>query len=412
MKNIVSSILSTTQKVWFSGQNDNSTAVNRRQFLNHGRGLSLILPVVLSPIALPIPAALAQIKSSRVTAQRPVTVMQIVDMSGSQQDVSKDFLIGSRAAWQDINARGGLAGRSISHMTLETDGSEQGLLSAWTQARDNVNCVVLSGSAADRLASQLNVQMHVEKTELAHVAPWQQNSSVELGSNTFAVFTPRDEQIAYALKAISNFGLRNLAVVFASNNERNQNFADVQRIAKNLNLNLQEQAWSTNLHDAGQKLSPETPAVILFVGGTPELAQFSQGMEKQARQRYIVALADVNLQTLQQMGGSRNIPIIVTQVVPVVNSALPIVRDYRRVLAKLYDEPPTPLSLAGFIAARYTFEVMQSIPGAITRASVLEAFSQRKDVDVGGFRVAFESQKRSSHYVTQSMLGPNGHVIG
>ncbi|MGH8848407.1 MAG: ABC transporter substrate-binding protein, partial [Polaromonas sp.] len=44
-------------------------------------------------------------------SSRSVAIAQVVDFSQAQQDVSKDFLIGSRAAWQDINARGGIRGR-------------------------------------------------------------------------------------------------------------------------------------------------------------------------------------------------------------------------------------------------------------------------------------------------------------
>ena len=58
---------------------------------------------------------------------------------------------------------------------------------------------------------------------------------------------------------------------------------------------------SGDLQRLGQRLTQSTPAVLLFVGGTPELVQFTQGIEKQARQRYVVALADVNLQTMVQM---------------------------------------------------------------------------------------------------------------
>lgn len=32
--------------------------------------------------------------------------------------------------------------------------------------------------------------------------------------------------------------------------------------------------------------------------------------------------------------------------------------------------------------------------------------------DVGGFRVAFDSRRRSSAFVTQSMLTPDGRVVG
>ena len=52
---------------------------------------------------------------------RSVAIAQLIDFSGSQQDVSKDFLIGSRAAWQGINARGGIRGRQVSHLAVETD---------------------------------------------------------------------------------------------------------------------------------------------------------------------------------------------------------------------------------------------------------------------------------------------------
>jgi hypothetical protein len=152
--------------------------------------------------------------------------------------------------------------------------------------------------------------------------------------------------------------------------------------------------------------------VLLFMGGTPELVQFTQGLERQARQRYVVALADVNLQTVKEMGGGRSIPVIATQAVPMVNAALPVVRRYREVMARLFDEPPVALSLAGFIAARYAIEVLDDVEGGLTRASALAAFQRRSQVDVGGYRVSFDQRGRSATYVTQSMLTADGRVVG
>ena len=50
--------------------------------------------------------------------------------------------------------------------------------------------------------------------------------------------------------------------------------------------------------------------------------------------------------------------------------------------------------------------------GKLTRSSALAAFQKRADRDIGGFRVAFDAQRRSSQYVTQSMLSADGRVIG
>ena len=123
-------------------------------------------------------------------------------------------------------------------------------------------------------------------------------------------------------------------------------------------------------------------------------------------------MANVNLQTVTQMGAERTTPIIVAQPVPVVTASLLIVRAYRETMPRLFDEPPVALSLAGFIAARYTFKVLNNIRGEITRASALTAFQRRDNVDVNGFRVSFNPQRSSSSYVTQSMLTLDARVIG
>jgi hypothetical protein len=345
-------------------------------------------------------------------AGRPITVAQIVDMSPQQRDVSKDFLIGSRAAWQDINSRGGIKGRPVQHQTLEVDATASSMRAAIAAARDNPSCVVLSGSAGDPAASAVAKLLRQDSTALAHVAPWLQDSSVEIDERTFPIFAARQEQIAHAIKSLAVMGMQEIGAVYASSREHTLYRADLERIAAELKMRLQSFHADGDLDRLGQRLTGHSPAVLLFIGGTPELVQFTQGLEKQSRQRYVVALADVNLQTMMQMGAARSTPVIATQAVPMTTDSMAVVRAYRDTLGRLFDEPPTPLSLAGFIAARYTFEVLNEVEGALTRQSALAAFQRRTPVDVGGFRVSFNRERRSATYVTQSMLTLDGRVIG
>ena len=366
-----------------------------------------LLAAAASALALP---ALAQ--PGRGGNARPLVVAQVQDTSTGEQDVTKDFLIGSRAAWQDINARGGVRGRQVQHLSLEVDGSRASLQQAWAVVRENPACVVLSGTVSDPVATELASLLRQENAGIAHAAPWLQNGSVEVDERTFTIFAGRQEQIAHALRSLTVSGVQEVGAVFASQRESGLYGGDVQRAAQAVKMKLVPFVGQGDLSRLGQRLGPGSPAILLFVGGSPELVQFTQGLERQARQRYVIGLADVNLQTVQQLGGARTTPVIATQAVPLVTASLPVVRRYREVLARLFDEPPAALSLAGFIAARYTYEVLDEVEGPLTRASALAAFQKRRDLDVGGYRVSFQGQRRSASFVTQSMLTPDGRVIG
>ena len=374
---------------------------SRRQILQHA---SLLTAGAAAP-------NWAQPRKS-VASSHSIIVAQVVDFSPAQQDVSKDFLIGSRVAWQDINARGGIRGRPVQHLALETDGTPASLRTALSSVKDNSSCLVLSGSVGDQIASQVVALSRQGEINIAHAAPWLQNSSLEIDDKTFPIFAARQEQIAYALKTLSVMGLKEVGAIYGTAQDHSAYHVELERIAAGMHLRLKSFHGLWDLRLLSQKLSASTPAVLLFVGGTPELAEFTKGLEKQARQRYIVALADVNLQTLLQMGAARHTPVIATQPVPLVKSNLPIVRNYRETLSRLFDEPPTPLGMAGFIAARFTYEVLNEAEVPLTRQSALAAFQRRASLDIGGFRVSFNAQRRSGSYVTQSMMTVDGRVIG
>ena len=352
-------------------------------------------------------------KPAASSSTRPLMVAQIVDMSLSQQDVSRDFLIGARAAMAIANSSGGVRGRALSHSVIETDGTPESAQRAWASVRDNQQCIALMGTAADPLAMQISALVKQDNAGLAHVAPWLQSSNAGTSEATFGLFANRQQQIAHAMRSLSSLGTKEIAAVFASQSHQQLYAAEVAQIAAKEGLALQSFVPSTDLAQLGRRLDSKTPAVILFIGGTPELAQFIQGLDKQTRQRYVVALADVNLQTLRELGSMRSTPIIGTQAVPVVTSSLPLVRIYRQAMAKLYDEPLNSLSLAGFMAARYTLETLATVDGAVTRANTLAAFSRYSVADLGGLHIANASgNNRSAIFVTQTMLTADGRFVG
>jgi ABC-type branched-subunit amino acid transport system substrate-binding protein len=367
---------------------------------------------VLQRILAVSAAAMLPVLPARAQSPKPWVLAQIVDTTMQQQDVSKDYLIGARAAWQEINAKGGLLGRPVKHVSIETDGSTTSLRAALDSAQNNPSCIALFGTAGDRAAQTLTSLLRTERLGLAHVAPWLQNASSELDDTSFTIFADRQAQISHIVKSLSLVGTKELGVIYASVQEYELYAADVERIAKNMNIKLVTSPPSYDLKIVGQKLGATSPAVQLFVGGTPELSELAKGLEQQTLQRFVLALADVNLQTMKELGATRKTPIFAAQTVPMVSSSLPVVRAYRAAMTKFFDEPPTPLSLAGYIAARYTFEVLNKTGTGLNRQTALAAFQKRESIDVGGFSVNYNATQRGSQFVTQSMLTKDGYTLG
>jgi len=358
--------------------------------------------------------------AKKADAERSHVVAQVADLSPDQQDVSRDFLVGSRTAWQEINAKGGVQGRPVQHQTLETDGTPASLQSAWQSAQRQASCIALSGCVGNTAASGLIALQAKAASEspLAFVAPWLHDTvgvatATGAGDTVFDVFAGHEAQITHAIRNLASMGVQTVGVAYASAAVRRQSEAMVAHAAQSMALKVQAVSLPGAAAKAGAGARVEQ-TIILFIGGTPELFSFLDQLAlPQGRQCYVVALADVNLQVLAQMGPTAaKASVIVTQAVPMVNASLPVVRSYRDALARFYDEPPSPLGLAGYIAARYTAEVMGSITGPVTRASMLAALQKRAAVNIGGYAIGYQGRQRTNAYVTQSMLTTTGRIIG
>ena len=101
-----------------------------------------------------------------------------------------------------------------------------------------------------------------------------------------------------------------------------------------------------------------------------------------------------------------NAGVIMTQVVPPLDSTLPIVREARAVLGDNFGY----VSLEGFIVARLWLKAMNDIEGPITRAAFLNAIRGSR-FDLGGLEMDFSNDNQGSDYVLLTQLTPAGFEV-
>ena len=363
--------------------------------------------------SLPTSLDVAAQSPSRSSA-KTLRIAQLLDSSADQQELSRDYATGVQLGLAEFN-RGG---RAIQLVSLNTDGSPASLKQALASVRDDPSICALLGTAGGRLAVESVAAARREGLAIAHVAPWMADSRFDADDDVFALFASREMQIRHALSTLGGMGVSELGLVYPSARDQSALHAEVAEAAGRLKLRTQPfvAAAGEDLAALGTRMGPQTPVILLFLGGTIELSRFTQGLQSLAARgaaRYVVSLSDVDVPTLMQLSPSRSVPLILTQVVPnPQNSTLPAVQSYRSALKQLFDENPSHVSLGGYLAARYATHVLSRLPGTPTRAETLAEFRKRSPADLGGFNVSFGPQRRGSSFVTQTMLLGDGRLLG
>jgi hypothetical protein len=100
---------------------------------------------------------LAVASMAAMAETEPLTVLQVLDLSGQNGDTGKDFVAGAKVYFDYINSRGGINGRKIRHVLADDQGQPQHTLKLTRQALQDEKPVALFGYlGADNLATVLD----------------------------------------------------------------------------------------------------------------------------------------------------------------------------------------------------------------------------------------------------------------
>lgn len=146
--------------------------------------------------------------------------------------------------------------------------------------------------------------------------------------------------------------------------------------------------------------------LIVTVGAYANIARFTAYARNKGEQWIISAVsftgADNFRAALEQFGV--NDGVIMTQVVPTLDSDLPIVQEARKALGNDFGY----VSLEGYIVGRLFIAALEQIRGPVTRASFLNALRGRT-FEFGGLKLDFTDDNQASDFVALTYLDQSGY---
>lgn len=159
--------------------------------------------------------------------------------------------------------------------------------------------------------------------------------------------------------------------------------------------------------------APKSPRAIIMVGAYTPCAAFIKLAREIGLDAIFVNVSFVGSAPLAEALGDQGDGVIVTQVVPHLNSDLPIVTAYTKALAALDSAPsPTFGSLEGYIVGHLLIEALGEVEGAINREAIVDALESMGEFDLGlGVELFLSAEKHQACHQVWPTVIRDGKVI-
>jgi ABC-type branched-subunit amino acid transport system substrate-binding protein len=352
------------------------------------------------------------------TAAADIVVGQVVDYASLDHDMSRDFVAGAKVYFDHVNTQGGINGRRIVHLVRDSDGDPRKSLALARELIAKDRADVLFGFVGEDLVSATLKSAEFKASRIALLAPV---SGAATAGPADRVFYTRASYAVEARKAVEQFrahGLERFALLYV---DTDYGRAVRQAIHDELRASRLALSMERPLRPDGQGAAAEAkalgqlkPQVVIVVADALALAEVIKTYRPLDPGSLVVGLSMVNHETLLQISGPALAHgTLLTQVVPdprKTNST--VLREHIELMKRYRDEPPSHLTLEGFIAAKVLVQAIRSAGRDLSAAGIAAALRGMPRVDLDENYVAWlAADKRDANFVDVTFLRGNGTLL-
>jgi len=356
--------------------------------------------------------------SDGVQAQGSTIVLgQSAAFSGPAAQLGIQFHQGAKLWFDQLNARGGIAGRSVEIRNLD-DGYEPERCVANTQALIDADVFALFGYIGT--PTSLAALPLVRKSQIPFIAPFTGAMGLRepLLRNVFHLRASYNDETALIVRQLTNLGLKKIAVFYQNDSYGKAGLNGSVLALSKIGLKPVAQATvernTVNVEDAVKTILAAAPDAVIQISAYKSCAAFIRAARKAGYGGTFYNVSFVGTQALADELGKDGAGVVVSQVVPSPSS--PVRAVSREFLAAIKNGgnkvQANYSSMEGFLAARLFTEGLQREAGKnISRESLIRGLESLGRTQIGGFSVQLSpSSHVASNFVELSMLTGDGRV--
>ena len=362
-------------------------------------------------------ATLAGFGTARAQSAGKIILGQSAAFTGPAAQLGIQFHRGARVWFDQINAQGGVNGKSIEIRKMD-DGYEPERCAANTLKLIDAGVFALFGYIGTPTC--LAALPMVQAEQVPFIAPFTGAMGLREPASKY-VFHLRasyHDETALIVKQLTYLGLKKIAV-FYQNDAYGQ--AGLDGVTKALSAqNLKPVALATvernsvDVAGAVKTLMASAPDAVVQISAYKSSAAFIRASRQSGYRGTYYNVSFVGTQALSEELGKDAAGVMVSQVVPSpFDTARPITREYRADVARAGSDAQLSFSsMEGYLVARVFTEGLRRAGTNATRDSLIRGLESMGAQSMGGFAVNFSPASHvASKFVELSMLAADGRVL-
>jgi len=342
---------------------------------------------------------------------------QSAAFTGPAAELGIQFHQGARIWFDQVNALGGVAGKTIEIKTLD-DGYEPDRCAANTQKLISEDVFALFGYIGT--PTSLAALPLLSKAQVPFIAPFTGAMGLREPFNrqVFHLRASYNDETALIVRQLTNLGLKKIAVFYQNDAYGKAGLDGVTLALSKMDLKPVAQATvernSVEVAAAVRAINAAMPDAVVQISAYKSCAAYIRASRAAGYGGTFYNVSFVGTQALADELGRDGAGVVVSQVMPSPYSlARPIAREFTEAVKKAGGSAQANFSsMEGYLAAKVVTEGLRRAGARMSsREGLIQGIESIGSQSLGGFQVNFNaSQHVASSYVELSMLTGDGRV--
>jgi ABC-type branched-subunit amino acid transport system substrate-binding protein len=343
-----------------------------------------------------------------------ILIGQSSPFSGSNKELGDDIRDGLQAYFKQVNAAGGVHGRTIELIALD-DGNDA------KRAGENARILIeqrgvlaLIGYASATLS--LPALPYVEKNKLAFVGPFTGAEPMRaFRRNVYNIRASYSDELEKIVEFYTTTGMKKFSVIHYDDAIGKENLSAVEAALTRRGLKPASigtlKRNQTDLGAAVAEVVKASPDVVIATTLYKTTGDFIKAAKSAGSSAQFASTSFVGASALAAELGDQGTGVVVAQVVPPYSRAsVQIVREYQAAIEKsLGKKDYSFTSLESFIGAKVLVEAIRRAGANPTREGLMKALDSLENYNVGGYVVDFTATNHNgSKFVELTAISKAG----